>query len=401
MNIWPTVTLGSLLEKVASIDPRKTPDEEFTYVDVSSVSRRTFSIEETSRLKGADAPSRARRHIKKGDILFATIRPTLQRIAVVPDDLDGQVCSTGYIVLRPKLSLDNKFLFYFLFTEGFSSEMEARQKGASYPAVNDSDVKEQLISLPPLPEQKRIVAILDEAFEGIDAAIVNTQANLAAARELFESYLERAFAENQQGTTTLDNLAASITDGDHAAPPKSEVGLPFITISNIDKTTHQIDFNGSFKVPKTYVENLKENRKPRFGDVLYTVTGSFGIPVHVDFDEPFCFQRHIGLIRPNPNVDSRWMYFLLRTPAIFRQASQLATGTAQKTVSLRALRSFEVPVMDKATQAIVVSRVDRVLSYNFRLETGYQQKLNALHELKQSILAKAFRGELTPEEIAA
>src|ERR1700683_4800362 len=99
---WQTKTLGEVLEKTETVNPLQTPNMEFDYIDVSSVSNVTFEIEETQRLKGKDAPSRARKLVRTNDIIFATIRPTLQRIAVVPQHLDKQVCSTGYFVLRPK-----------------------------------------------------------------------------------------------------------------------------------------------------------------------------------------------------------------------------------------------------------------------------------------------------------
>jgi type I restriction enzyme S subunit len=127
---WQTKTLGEVLEKTGTVNPLLSPDAEFDYIDVSSVSNQTFRIEETQRLKGKDAPSRARRLVRAKDILFATVRPTLQRIAIVPDELDKQVCSTGYFVLRPKQGIDHNFLFYSLFTEKFMGQMASLQKGA-------------------------------------------------------------------------------------------------------------------------------------------------------------------------------------------------------------------------------------------------------------------------------
>ncbi|MEZ7862598.1 MAG: restriction endonuclease subunit S [Aeromonadaceae bacterium] len=288
---WVTKTLGELLEKTETTNPTNEPEVEFRYVDVSSVSNLTFSIEVVQLLKGKDAPSRARKMIRKNDVLFATIRPTLQRIAIVPEELDQQVCSTGYFVLRAKPEIDHRFLFYSLFTASFMGQMESLQKGASYPAVTDGEVKIQNLSYPPLPEQQRIVAILDEAFEAIAAARANAEQNRQNARALFESYLEAIFNHAWQtgSVVSLSELATDITDGDHMPPPKSETGVPFITIGNIQKDTQQIDFSNTFKVPRGYFDGLKANKKPQSGDVLYTVTGSFGIPVLVESSAEFCF----------------------------------------------------------------------------------------------------------------
>jgi type I restriction enzyme S subunit len=164
---WQTRRLSDVLEKTETVNPLDFPRTDFDYIDVSSVSNETFEIVATQRLKGIDAPSRARKLVRANDVLFATIRPTLRRIAVVPERLDRQVCSTGYFVLRPKREIDHRFIFYWLFTEDLLWQMEGLQKGASYPAVTDGDVRSQEISFPPLPEQQRIVALLDEAFAGL------------------------------------------------------------------------------------------------------------------------------------------------------------------------------------------------------------------------------------------
>ena len=121
---WQSKPLGELLLRTETTNPTLRPDEEFDYIDVSCVSNVTHEIETTQRLMGRDAPSRARRLGRSGDVLFATIRPTLQRIAVVPPELDRQVCSTGYFVLRPCNEIEHRFLFYSLFTEQFMGAME-------------------------------------------------------------------------------------------------------------------------------------------------------------------------------------------------------------------------------------------------------------------------------------
>lgn len=131
------------------------------------------------------------------------------------------------------------------------------------------------------------------------------------------------------------------------------------------------------------------------GDVLYTVTGSFGIPVIIDSDLEFCFQRHIGLIRPKAEIDSKWLYYWLMSPEAMRQAENVATGAAQKTVSLNTLRNFTVPLIPISEQIDIVSKLDVLSTETKKLETIYQQKLADLNELKKSILKKAFNGELS------
>jgi type I restriction enzyme, S subunit len=393
---WQKKSLADILLKTETVNPNLSPEADFEYIDVSSVSNQSFQIEETQNLKGKDAPSRARKLVKTNDILFATIRPTLQRIAIVPSKFNNQVCSTGYFVLRPNQSIHYKYLYYYLFADSFMGQMESLQKGASYPAVTDNEVKSQNIPFPLIPEQQRIVAILDQAFEGIAKARANAEQNLQNARALFESHLQSVITDacEKNNLATLSDLATDITDGDHMPPPKAATGIPFITIGNIVKDTRTIDFTDTFKVPAEYFNKLKANKKPKLGDVLYTVTGSFGIPVLVKDNQEFCFQRHIGLIRPKPDVSSEWLCYLLSSPQLLKQANDGATGTAQKTVSLKVLRGFQVPNLPIDKQNEMVVELDALSKETQRLEAIYQRKIALLDELKKSLLQQAFAGAL-------
>lgn len=334
------------------------------------------------------APKEAR----SGDILMSVRAP------VGPINIATRnICiGRGLAAIRPSDRLNRDFLFYFLLSQQSSISGKA---GAVFASINKKQIEKIALPLPPLPEQRRIVAILDGAFATINAAIANTEKNLTNARELFESYLNRVFDDIlADGTTVeLSDLTEEITDGDHSPPPKATDGVPFITISNINKDSRQIDFTDTFMVPRDYFARLKQKRIPKRGDVLYTVTGSFGIPVVIDFDLDFCFQRHIGLIRPKPNVNSMWLSYALLTRYVLHQAADKATGTAQKTVGLRALRSFKMPSMTLSAQKSTVEFLDSIAERTRRLESRYTRKLDALTEMKQSILKKAFSGELTAD----
>ncbi len=296
--------------------------------------------------------------------------------------------------LIPSKAVHYKFLYYYL--GSIVDLLNDLGTGATFKELSGGKLKEVPVPLPSLPEQQRVVGLLDEAFAGIATAKANAEKNLQNARALFESHLQSVFAaawENAE-LVTLADVATHITDGDHLPPPKSETGVPFITIGNIVKETRKVDFADTFMVPRSYYEALKLHRKPKKGDVLYTVTGSFGIPVIVDDDVEFCFQRHIGLIRPNPDTISKWLYYLLLSPQLMKQADDGATGAAQRTVSLKLLRSFKLPKLPRARQAILVTKLDSLSAETQRLASLYQRKLAALDALKKSLLHQAFTGEL-------
>lgn len=191
---WEEKTLGEVLLKTESIDPTKKPDEEFIYLDVSSVNKETKEIENASSIMGKNAPSRARKLIRTNDVIFATVRPTHSRVALITEEYNEQVCSTGYFVLRAKDFLNNNLVFYFLLTYGFNKQMEKLQKGASYPAVNDSDVKGIIIPFPKLlKEQQSIVQKLDALSAETKKLEAIYQQKINDLEELKKSVLQKAF----------------------------------------------------------------------------------------------------------------------------------------------------------------------------------------------------------------
>lgn len=337
------------------------------------------------------------RLIRIGDVLVnSTGTGTLGRVAQVrympaePTTVDSHVT-----IVRPGPGMfDLNFFGYALIAIEREIQEGGEGCGGQTELARSKLEHDYWVAFPTdLSDQRRIVAILDEAFAGIATATDNAEKNLQNAREIFEIQLQSVF-DASGDCAPLSSLTTDISDGDHSPPPKAPRGVPFITISNIDKATRSIDFRDTFFVPDDYFRNLKSNRKPRRGDVLYTVTGTFGIPVLVTDDIDFCFQRHIGLIRPKSDTDSAWLSYALLSPQTFRQATTAATGTAQKTVSLTALRNIVVPRRSLEEQRATAAKLDSLSAETQRLERIYGQKLRALAELKQSLLQKAFNGDL-------
>ena len=132
----------------------------------------------------------------------------------------------------------------------------------------------------------------------------------------------------------LGAVAEAIGDGDHQPPPQTSFGVPFLVISNV--SGGRLSFENTRFVSKEYFSQLPETRKPRNGDLLFTVTGSYGIPVLIDSDDKFCFQRHIAIVRPC-TISNRYLYVILGSSYVKSICDAKATGTAQKTVGLATL----------------------------------------------------------------
>jgi type I restriction enzyme S subunit len=392
---WPSKPLGEVCQVIGGGTPSKGIADYYAgdipWATVRDMRRETI-LDTEFKISAEAVRSSATNIIPAGNVVIAT-RVGLGKVCVLGQDTAINQDLRGIV---PNSIDEITVRFLFLWFKSIAHLIEQEGTGATVQGIKLPFVKSLAVPLPPLPEQQRIVRILDEAFEGIAAAKAKAEKNLQNARALFEGYLSSVFKSTGDDwkEVTLSELASDITDGDHMPPPKSESGVPFITISNINKKTNKIDFSNTFTVSADYFRSLKANRKPRRGDVLYTVTGSFGIPVIVDNDDDFCFQRHIGLIRPNSETVSKWLYYLLLSPDVIKQAEDRATGTAQKTVSLKVLRSLMVPKMSVEQQRLIVAKLDLLLEQSQRLESVYKQKIAALEELKKSLLHQAFNGEL-------
>lgn len=143
-------------------NPTLEPDKEFIYIDISSVDVTTGIITNPQELIGEEAPSRARKVVRAGDIIISTCRPTRGAIAIIPDELDNQICSTGFSVIRAKEGVNNQYLHFILRSALVKEQFRKFSTGSSYPAILDSDVEKTIIPLPGEPEQCAIAQKVKE-----------------------------------------------------------------------------------------------------------------------------------------------------------------------------------------------------------------------------------------------
>lgn len=184
----------------------------------------------------------------------------------------------------------------------------------------------------------------------------------------------------------LNDICSSIYDGDHNAPPKSDTGVPFVTISNIDAADGSIDFSNTAHVPNSYFESLKPERKPRPGDVLYSVVGSFGIPSLVKDQKPFVFQRHVAILRPNDRIEPEYLYYSMKSRNFYHWADSVAIGAAQRTVTLGQLREKTIALPPLPVQ----SRIAGVLSAHDKLIENNRRQIKLLEEAAQRLYKEWF-----------
>ena len=195
----------------------------------------------------------------------------------------------------------------------------------------------------------------------------------------------------------LGAVAEAIGDGDHQPPPQTSFGVPFLVISNV--SGGRLSFENTRFVSKEYFSQLPETRKPRNGDLLFTVTGSYGIPVLVDSDDKFCFQRHIAIVRPCI-ISNRYLYVILGSSYVKSICDAKATGTAQKTVGLATLRELLIPIAPYKEQMQVFAQTQDALSIVDSVSSDKEDLLNIIENTKAKILDLAIRGQLVLQDPA-
>lgn len=184
----------------------------------------------------------------------------------------------------------------------------------------------------------------------------------------------------------LGDICKSIADGDHQAPKKQESGIPFITISNID-SNNRIDFTNCLYVSEEYYDAINDKRKASKDDILYSVVGSFGVPVLIKENLKFAFQRHIAILRPDTEkIFPAFMYYCILARDFYLQADSVAIGSAQRTITLGALNNMQLSLPPLPVQ----QRIASILSAYDDLIENNQKQINLLEEAAQRLYKEWF-----------
>ena len=352
----------------------------------------------------------------KEQILYSKLRPYLKKVLVAPAD---GICSSEIV---PFYLYGKQNLYYWvcvLKSPYVDSLINSVTYGVKMPRVGTETMLNLVVPLPPLAEQKRIVAKIEELLplvdhyekawtkledfnrrfpenmkksilqQAIQGKLVEQRPEEGTAQELYaqiQAEKRRLIKEGKlkkekplpeiteeekpfeipEGWmwVRLGEICKSISDGDHQPPPQVPEGVPFLVISNV--SAGRIDFSSTRYVPQDYFNALSNDRIAQKGDILFTVTGSYGIPIKVESDEKFCFQRHIALLKLM--LDWDYIFYILKSPTIKSQCDAVATGTAQKTVGLKSLRNLIVPLPPLAEQKRIVEKLEELLAMCERLK---------------------------------
>jgi restriction endonuclease S subunit len=345
--------------------------------------------------------------VNNGDLLFSWSGTIGSSFGAHVWDREKGVLNQHIFKVTLREGVEKWYAYHAL--QWITAEVEGQVNGAvGLVHITKTKLKEFEVPLPSLPKQKRIVAILDEAFEGIDRAVANAEKNLANARELFESYLNNVFTQKGDGWVEKklgDIDLTQIIDGDRGTnyPKKadflSEGFCLFLNTKNV--RPDGFNFDSTMFITEEKDKALRKGKLKR-RDVLLTTRGTIGnIALYddsVDFDE-IRINSGMLIFRPNENlIVSEYLFEILRSGIVKSKIERYVSGAAQPQLPIKTLVNFTIPVPTNLDdQKNIVSRLRNWSVETNHLQSIYQRKLTALAELKQSVLQKAFSGELTAD----
>jgi type I restriction enzyme S subunit len=296
----------------------------------------------------------------------------------------------GVKILKPKGEIDSKYFYYFLQYIDLGSLGYARHYRL---------LKEINVAYPKsLPEQQRIVSILDESFAAIDKAKANAEQNLKNAKELFESYLQGVFENGNKNweVNCLDELG-TITSSKRIY--KSEYvkdGIPFYRTKEIKELSNGKPITLELFISRQRYEQIKQSfGVPKIGDLLMSAVGTIGEIMVIENEDEFYFKDgNIVWFKDFEKLDTNYLKYALT--AFVEKIKNLAIGAAYSALTIEKLNKYQIAFPSAIDdQQTIVRQLDALRAETQKLETVYQKKIADLEELKKSILQKAFAGELS------
>jgi type I restriction enzyme, S subunit len=447
---WSEAPLSVVTLPVAAARPGDEPTREFGYVDISAINRQNHSIElsELRRFRGQDAPSRARRPIAPGDVLFSNVRTNLRNVALVEPGLPAELCSTGFTVLRPSAAVLPEYVLRWVLTDAFTSEVSETQTGTHYPATSDAQVLAQTIRVPPLAEQRRIIDKVNASLRQVSRA----RERLALVGRYVRRLRQSVLAAACRGDLTADWRTANpnVETAEQLLVEIARIrrvgGLPtatrVISDEGIDLPDEDLPSSWAWcrvgqiadvrlggtpsrgepsywdgKVPwvssgevancriratteritKKGLENSNAKLYPA-GTVLIAMIGegkTRGQSAILDI-EAATNQNAAGLIFDAGRVNPEYVwYWALQEYAKNRDEGR---GGNQAALNGAKVRALPVPLPPVDEQAEIVRVTKRMLAFADRIESRLDLVLKRAERLPEAVLAKAFAGELVATE---
>lgn len=406
------------LDDIVCNNGQEKPQYKFSYIDIGSIDNIHQKLNQNENIVEAkDAPSRARKIVKYGDIIYSTVRPYLHNMCIIDKEFGFKpIASTGFAVMSCLGKLYNRYLFFYLMSPTFDNYANASEnaRGATYPAINDDRLYRAIVPIPPIEEQHRIVAKIEEILPYIDkydkaytkleafnkkfpedmkksilqmamqGKLVEQRPEEGTADELYEQIVAEKALLIKNGKIKKEKPLPEITedeipfeipsswkwvrlsevmdvrDGTHDSPKYIETGIPLVTSKNI--SGGGLDFSNVKYISREDADKINERSNVDTGDILFAMIGSIGNPVIVNKDREFCV-KNVALFK---NYDKSKMcieyvyWFLYREQYIMKK---VASGGVQSFISLKVFRNYLFPLPPLEEQKRIVAKIEELLPY--------------------------------------
>jgi type I restriction enzyme S subunit len=384
-DIKSGTTLAKNLEKSLGEVPYLKVADMNMLENVDQITTSSRFINETDVKNAQVIPRGSTIFPKRGGAIFTNKK----RFVDIPVLLDLNI-----MAVTPRTGLLPMYLYYYF----INIDLREIDNGSSIPQINNYSIEPLIIAYPrSLNEQKQIVSILDEAFEGIAKAKANAEKNLANARGIFESYLQSVFNESSDGWVEqkLGDVCSLITDGKHGdCNNKNDSGYYFLSAKDVKNNTLQ--YEKARQITKNDFEETHRRTDLKPGDVLITNSGTIGRMAIAPNDSKTyktTFQKSVAVLKPKPAIINN-VFCCYHLRADLSKLVNVSAGTAQKNLLIGDLKNHLIKIPPISKQLELIEKLDNLSLETSKLESLYERKMVDLEELKKSILQKAFSGDL-------
>ncbi|MBM2715843.1 restriction endonuclease subunit S [Mesorhizobium caraganae] len=390
------------LYEVCDVEKRKHSNGPATYVGLEDISSDTGEF--VGRRDGQSVKSATFAFTDK-HLLYGRLRPYLNK--VLTPDFAGH-CSTEIFPLRPHEKLDRRFLFHWITSEITNRRIDATCTGARMPRANMNEVMGFEIPIPPLEEQRRIAAVLDDGFDGLALARAHIEANLRDAQELFASFLGGFFDSVDDGWTAVsigslveEGILAKPQDGNHGEihPKKADFvssGIPFVMASDLVDGT--VDQTNCYFISREQADSLRKGFAVD-GDILLSHKGTIGRTAMLKTSYDYVMltpQVTYYRVKDTDRLLPEFLFFAFQSASFQHQIATAAEdGATRAYIGITRQLELVISVPDIFTQGRLVEQFQEARSYTPELILAYKTKLQDVDNLRQSLLREAFSGELT------
>ena len=391
-------------------------DYQLEYVEISDVDVNR-GITGSTLYSFREAPSRARRQVKDGDVIVSTVRTYLRAIAPVHNPTENLTVSTGFAVIRPQSVLSG-FIGYFFLSEYLMAEVISRSVGVSYPAINASQLMQLVAAIPPPEEQQAITSFLDRETAKIDALVAEQENLIALLKEKRQAVISHAVTKGLDPTVPMKDSGiewlgevpahwsvkrlkhvAHLIDGDRGASYPSDTdliedGYPFLSSKNI--VGYKFSLDGIRYISKEKFDSLTRG-KTKDGDLVITVRGTIGhVAIYdakaIGFESAF-INAQMMIIRPI-KLEAHLLQAICESEPWKRQLDIASYGTAQQQLSNQVLQDVWLTIPPRDEQITLIAfLIDQITKLD-ELTTEAQHTIDLLKERRSALISAAVTGKI-------